>query len=185
MITSYMSSFSAALNGTVITDAAGQTMDHDAGYNAMVEAVKKVRANNGTLFLIGNGGSSALISHTAIDLLNKCKVKAYPMTDNAMLTCMGNDYGYENVFRQPFDHVFGPNDGVIAVSSSGNSQNIWSAAQLAKERGGFVLTLSGFKTDNPLRTKGDLNMWVDTMDYGVAEIGHSLLLHILTDELQR
>jgi D-sedoheptulose 7-phosphate isomerase len=101
------------------------------------------------------------------------------------LTCLANDYGYENVFSEGLKTLFTSKDALIAVSSSGSSQNIRNAAVLAKQMGGQVLTFSGFKTDNPLRSLGDYNFWLNSTDYGKVEIGHALLLHILTDELSR
>jgi D-sedoheptulose 7-phosphate isomerase len=134
---------------------------------------------------VGNGGSSGIISHSSIDFINACKLRAMPFTDNSILTCLANDYGYENVFSEGLKTLFTSKDILIAVSSSGSSKNIRNAAEKARELGGKVVTFSGFKSDNPLRSLGDYNFWLDSSNYGKVEIGHALLLHILTDEISR
>ena len=78
--------------------------------------------------------------------------------------------GYENVFSEGLKTLFTSKDALIALSSSGSSQNIRNAATLAKEMGGRVLTFSGFKSDNPLRSLGDYNFWLNSSDYGKVEI---------------
>lgn len=70
---------------------------------------------------------------------------------------------------------------LIAISSSGNSENIRNAATLMTNCGGTVITLSGFAVDNPLRSLGDINIWLDSRDYGLVEIGHQFILHNMSD----
>ena len=77
-----------------------------------------------------------------------------------------------------------PNDMLIGISSSGNSQNIRNAAAKIRELGGSAITLSGFAFDNPLRKLGDLNVWLDSRDYGMVEIGHQFVLHNIADRLR-
>jgi D-sedoheptulose 7-phosphate isomerase len=69
------------------------------------------------------------------------------------------------------------------MSSSGNSANIVNAARYAAEQKLFVTTFSGFDPANALRSVGAVNFWLDSNDYGKVEIGHSMLLHIVTDML--
>ena len=182
MFTSYLDNFANALRGTQVTRGTDPISQDDA-FSEIIQQFNAVRLAQKNIYLIGNGGSSGIISHTAIDLLNVCRMRAQPLTDNSMLTCMANDYGYPNVFSQPLSTLFTEGDALIAVSSSGKSPNIVNAANLAMERQGVVVTLSGFKADNPLRQAGRYNFWLEADNYGVVEIGHSLLLHHLTDEL--
>ena len=107
------------------------------------------------------------------------------MTDNSILTCLANDYGYEKVFSEGLKTLFTGNDMLIAVSSSGSSKNIVNAAESAIQKGGKVITFSGFRDSNPLRSLGDYNFWLNSTNYGKVEIGHAMLLHILTDEIYR
>lgn len=176
----YLQDFNQVVTTTEITIGTELASQED-GYSAMIEAIKTTEKKNGVVYLVGNGGSSGIISHMAIDLLNACKVKAYPMTDNSVLTCIANDYGYEQVFSEPLKTLINENDLLIAVSSSGNSKNIINAVLSAKEKNATAITLSGFKNDNPLRSTGDINLWLNNSRYGFVEIGHSLLLHYLID----
>ena len=183
MIGNYLDAFTDVLKQTIITDQKGNPIQDPSAYAGMIRRLEELRSQQGTLYLIGNGGSSGIISHTGIDLLNKCHIKAYPVTDNSMLTCLSNDYGYENVFLKVLEKSAVAKDGLIAVSSSGQSGSIVNAARWAAQQGMYVITLSGFSAENPLRSAGDINFWLNSKNYGHVEIGHSLLLHILTDAL--
>jgi D-sedoheptulose 7-phosphate isomerase len=77
-----------------------------------------------------------------------------------------------------------PGDLVFAISSSGKSMNIRNAALHAAAGGGQVVTLSGFAGDNPLRSMGSINFWLDSSDYGMVEIGHQFILHNISDRLR-
>ena len=183
MIKNYISSFSKILLNTVITDVNDNYLDHTIAFKKIINRLVEIRQNKTTVFLIGNGGSSGVISHASIDLLNTGKIKSYPLTDSSHLTCMANDNGYENVFKTPLETLINSKDALIAVSSSGSSENIVNAAKFAMQKGSFVVTLSGFDEANPLRKIGDFNFWLNSNNYGKVELGHSLLLHIITDLL--
>lgn len=183
MFKEYLASFNDILSQITITDRSGELITEDEAFAQMIERMNSIKSANGTVYLIGNGGSNALLSHTAVDLINSCHIKSYPITDASLLTCMANDYGYENVYRKPLEIMFNEGDGLIAVSSSGSSVNIVNAVEYVSSAGGSIITFSGFKDDNQLRTKGDINFWVNAEHYGKVELGHSLLLHRLTDKL--
>ena len=117
-------------------------------------------------------------------MLKVGKLRATTLHDSSLLTCMCNDYGYEEAFARILSVVAGAEDALIAVSSSGQSANICNAAAVMRGRGGDVVTLSGFRGDNPLRKAGDFNLWLDSSDYGMVEIGHHFLLNNLTDRLR-
>lgn len=183
MIKKYIESFSEILINTIITNISGDILEQNDAIQKITDYFVEIKQNGNTVFLIGNGGSSGIISHASIDLLNACKIKAFPLTDNSHLTCFANDYGYENVFKEPLETLLTSNDALVAVSSSGSSKNIINAANLAKGKEAFVITFSGFNKNNPLRKIGNYNFWLNSNDYGKVEIGHSLLLHIITDVL--
>jgi D-sedoheptulose 7-phosphate isomerase len=135
------------------------------------------------VWLIGNGGSAAIASHAAVDLLT-AGVKAHVLTDPALITCLANDFGYDQVYAYPLQRLMGKGDLLIAISSSGQSPNILNGVQAAYEIGAEAVTLSGFAADNPLRQSGRVNLWVDSCDYGVVELEHAAILHRLTDRLR-
>ena len=95
---------------------------------------------------------------------------------------MANDFGYENVYRRPFETLLRPGDALILVSSSGRSRNILGCAELARERGVALVTLSAFAEDNPLwRHPADVAFFLPAVLYGHAEVGHEALLHAIIE----
>ena len=108
-------------------------------------------------------------------------IRSLAFNDGAALTCLGNDLGYENVFAKQIDLHAQLGDMLIAISSSGQSANILKAVEAASERGCYVVTLSGFKPTNALRRAGDINLYVESGEYGFVEITHLALIHCILD----
>lgn len=144
----------------------------------LLEQVRKV---GGMVYVIGNGGSAGIASHFCTDLLRTLEISASTFSDSNILTCFANDFGYENVYKKPLERNLKPNDLLVAISSSGKSENIVRAVKFAKEKKVTVMTLSGFEGDNPLCHLGDLSFWLDSYDYGLVEMGHFFLLHTIVD----
>lgn len=127
-------------------------------------------------WLVGNGGSAAVASHIANDMI-RMGIPAVALVDPPTLSANANDFGWQEGFSRQGAILFSPGDLAIAISSSGRSPNVLNAAKAAKEKGCDLLTLSGFFEDNPLRQMGDVNLWVDSQNYGVVEIAHLAMLH--------
>lgn len=176
--------FGRIMNSVEVTVSGGRSVEAEAGMVNMLRALIDLRAAGGTLYIIGNGGSAAVASHSVVDFLNVGKIRATTVHDSALITCMANDFGYENAFARVLQTVARAGDMLIAISSSGKSRNMINAANAFRELGGRVLTLSGFANDNPLRSSGEYNMWLNSTDYGFVEIGHQFLLHNLADRLR-
>src|SRR3989338_10846589 len=95
------------------------------------------------VILIGNGGSAAIASHEALDFWRGSGIPAISFNDPAHLTCIANDFGYEHVFSRPIEIFAQKGDILIAISSSGRSENILKGVQAARQKGCYVITLSG------------------------------------------
>lgn len=175
--------FHAVVAGTHVTDGSGAPLDLDASLLQMLDVLTDVRRRGASLFLVGNGGSAAIASHGVVDFLNVGGLRAMTLHDSSLVTCMANDYGYENSFARVLSTLVSRGDALMAISSSGKSKNICNAATRVRELGGTVITLSGFAPDNPLRALGDFNVWLDSRDYGMVEIGHQFVLHNLSDRM--
>jgi D-sedoheptulose 7-phosphate isomerase len=174
----------AALTRRVaFTDRSGAPVDPDAGFDRCVELLARCGDAGGAVLWVGNGGSAALASHFAVDVFN-AGVRSTAFNDAALLTCMGNDCGYDQVFARPVSLFASPGDVLIAISSSGRSPNILAAVGAARERGCAVITLSGFRPDNPLRGLGDGNYFVPSEAYGPVETVHAIICHALVDALR-
>ncbi len=139
------------------------------------------KENKGIVYVIGNGGSAGIASHFCTDLLKTLSIPAVTLFDSNLLTCIGNDLGYEHVFSRQLETLLNEKDLLVAISSSGQSKNILNAADIALSKNATVVTLTGFLEDNPLRQKGQLNFWLNACDYGLVETGHFSLLHTLID----
>ena len=146
----------------------------------IVHAVQAHEQGKKVIF-IGNGGSAGICSHAAIDYSKNGGIRSLACNDGATLTCLSNDYGYEHVFEKQIEWHAQEGDIVVAISSSGQSQNIIRASQKASEKKCFVVTFSGFEPSNPLRSMGDLNVYLHSREYGFVELGHQIILHAALD----
>lgn len=176
--------FSNLLARCVTTDGRNFALDLEAAVSAVCDRMVEARTGGNKVYLVGNGGSAGVASHAATDFFNAAKLRALTLHECSLMTCMANDFGYENAFARMLSQLVAPGDLLIAISSSGKSMNIRNAARQAAESGGQVITLSGFAGDNPLRSMGDINFWLDSTDYGMVEIGHQFILHNLSDRLR-
>jgi D-sedoheptulose 7-phosphate isomerase len=152
---------------------------------ALEKSLELVRAHK-RIFFLGNGGSNSICSHMMEDYMKMGRKHTMSFTDAAMITCYGNDYGWERAMEEWIIAQFMPGDLLVAISSSGESKNILNAVKKAKEMKGKVITLSGFTKENSLAKLGDVNIVVPsaTRSYGIVENFHSAVLHIILDELQ-
>ncbi len=175
--------FCAAVRGGVFTDVEGLPLEAEEGLERALGLLRATGARGGKVYLVGNGGSAAVASHAATDLMRGAGLRAATVHDAPLLTCLSNDHGYERAYALALGRHLRRGDLVVAISSSGRSPNILNAARVALATGASLLTLSGFRGDNPLRALGTLNYWLESDDYGVVELGHLFLLHHLTDRL--
>lgn len=175
--------FSNIVTAGVFSDKNENLLSHDEGIDGLIKLLTNTRTNGGTLYIVGNGGSAAVASHAVTDFFNVGGLRAMSLHDSSTLTCFSNDYGYEHAFSRRVERLITKHDVLIGISSSGQSANIFNACESAVNKAASVITLSGFNADNPLRELGDYNYWLNTDDYGMAEIGHLFLLHYLSDLL--
>jgi D-sedoheptulose 7-phosphate isomerase len=150
--------------------------------NASAKAAELVKAHK-RIFFIGNGGSNSICSHMMEDYMKMGRKHTMSFTDAAMITCYANDYGWERAMEEWIVAQFLPGDLLVAISSSGESKNILNAANKAKELKGKVITLSGFKDGNSLSKIGDANIVIPVSNYGIVENFHSMLLHVILDDM--
>lgn len=174
-------SFADIISATQCSGIDGRSIDLEFGMQSCFSELQALLNNKAMLYIVGNGGSAAVASHAQIDFLNVAKLRASVLHEPSVMTCMANDYGYENAYARLLDTMLNPGDYVIAISSSGQSRNICHAVEVAKKKQAKIMTLSGFKADNPLRQLGHVNFWLDSSDYGFVEVGHQFILHNLSD----
>ena len=149
----------------------------------LLQVFVDVRDKGRKVILVGNGGRAASASHVAVDLTKAARVRAINFNEADLITCFGNDYGYENWMGKALELYGDAGDVAVIISSSGQSQNVVIGAKTARDLGLHVVTLSGFHSDNPLRALGDLNLWVKSESYNVVEITHQSWLLAVIDRL--
>ena len=170
-----------AMDKTECSDAHGKVMSLEDAVEKGFRLMKTGALKGRKTILIGNGGSASIASHVAVDLWKNGGVKAIAFNDSSLLTCIGNDFGYEHVFRVPIEEFADEGDTLIAISSSGRSKNILLGVEAARKKGCAVITMSSFSSDNPLRLKGDVNFYVPSKLFSMAETVHALIAHALID----
>lgn len=187
-VISYFERLGALYRSIEVTHLAGASLSLGEAVDHMVQKALETHRQNHKLIFIGNGGSATIASHMAIDYWKNGGIRATTFNDPALLTCLGNDYGYEQVFQKPLEMFAQPSDLLIAISSSGSSPNILNGVKMARQKDCAVITLSGFTSDNPLRVLGDLNFYVPSRAYGFVEMTHLAICHAALDlacELQQ
>src|SRR5262249_51628944 len=176
----YFVTLSDLLCQVEVTSRAGQRVEFADAATALMARARATHAAGNKLIFVGNGGSAAIASHMATDYSKNGGVRSLALNDASMLTCLGNDLGYDRVFAKQIELHARKGDLVIAISSSGRSANILNAVDAA---GCAIATMSGFTPDNPLRRKGEWNFYVASDRYGFVEIGHLTICHAVLDFL--
>jgi len=180
----YIEQLTGKLNATEFCQAAGtRAGDYSAGLAMLVDSFTEHKRARSQVFFIGNGGSAAIASHMTADFMKNGGMRTYSLYDNAVTTCMGNDYSYEYVFSKPLEFLANPGDLLVAISSSGNSKNIVRAVRAAKGKGASVITFTGFQPDNQTRRLGDISVYVPSEKYGIVESIHNLILQQVVDTI--
>ena len=178
---SYFETLHRVGDAATASDRAGASMPLQAAVDWAMETARGAHAAGNKLMFVGNGGSAAIASHMAIDYSKNGGMRSLAFNDGASLTCLGNDLGYDQVFAKQVELHARSGDLLIAISSSGRSANILNAVSAARDRACRVLTLSGFTPDNPLRSLGDVNLYVPSGEYGFVELTHLALCHCVLD----
>ena len=159
------------------------------------KTINNARMKGNTIFVFGNGGSASTATTMAndlgFDILKKTNTKKtfkfFCLNDNtSVLTAIGNDVGYENIFVNQLKIHFKKGDIALILSASGNSKNLINAAKWIKNKKGKILSIVGFDggklkkiSDNCIYFKCDKN------EYGPIEDIHLIINHILAHWFQK
>lgn len=167
------------IRGVQVTNAGGDDIGIERGIMGLLELVR--RRPSAKVMFVGNGGSAAIASHMAEDFTKNGKIRSVTFNDAALITCYANDYSWIRAFAECVNHQGVAGDVLVAISSSGESLNIVAAAEAATAKAIVPVTFSGFKPDNLLRSKGQINFWVPSSQYGFVETAHAAILHMALD----
>jgi D-sedoheptulose 7-phosphate isomerase len=166
-------------------------LDH-AAIEEVVRLFLEARERGSRIFFIGNGGSASTATHFAIDIGMGTRggerpFRAISLTDNnAILTGIANDFGYDEVFARQLAVTMMPGDLVVAISASGNSPNVIKAVEFAKSRGNHTIGVIGFD-GGKLKKLSATSVHVATPagEYGLVEDVHLVINHVITSHLQK
>jgi phosphoheptose isomerase len=169
---------------------AAATVDADALTRAG-ELLAGVVEAGGSIFSCGNGGSAAIANHLVCDCLKGARAdtdirpRVFSLSSTVeLITAIGNDFGYDDVFSYQLETVGQSGDLLIAISSSGASPNILKALRVARARGMGSIAMVGFD-GGAAAELADLTLWVQAENYGVVEDVHQSLMHIFAQFLRQ
>lgn len=168
-------------------------MQNDKTLDAIVEAARLMAdavKNDGKVMSCGNGGSLCDAMHFAEEMTGRYRSDRRPyaalaISDVSHMACVGNDYGYEEVFSRYVQAHGHKNDVLLAITTSGTSKNIVKAAKVAREKGVKVVALTG-RDQTPITELADVAIvtpaghWADR----VQEL-HIKCIHILIELIER
>jgi phosphoheptose isomerase len=158
---------------------------------AAIDLISRTAAENNKILVAGNGGSAAIADHLCCDMSKGTHTAGHApiitqslSANGSLLTAISNDFGYAVSFAKQIEILGRPGDLLIAISSSGNSENIINAVRLAKQSGLKSIGLSGF-SGGALNGLCDVSLHVDFYNYGVVEDAHEALMHVMAQVIVR
>ena len=140
----------------------------------------------GKVLWFGNGGSAADAQHLAAEFVGRFRRERRALasialtTDTSVLTSIGNDYGYEYVFRRQVEALCAPGDVVVGISTSGNSRNVCLGLEAAKALGAFTVAFAG-QGGGAMAGMADVAICIASKDTARIQEGHILCGHMLCD----
>ena len=146
--------------------------------------------NNGKVVLFGNGGSAADAQHMAAELIGRFKIERESIsaialtTDTSVITSIGNDYDFDKIFSRQCESLVNENDVVIAISTSGNSDNVINGVLKSKEKGSFVIGLTG-NSGGKLKSSADILLDVPSDDTARIQESHRVIIHSLCELIEK
>ena len=165
-------------------------LGQEQAFERIADAAVQSLRSGGKLLTCGNGGSAADALHLAEELVGRYKQNRRPLpavclnADPTLLTCIGNDFGFDEVFARQVEGLAGKNELLVCFTTSGNSRNILRALDAAKKIGVTTVALLG-KDGGKARGKADLELIVGHADTGRIQEAHTLLLHALLERIER
>jgi D-sedoheptulose 7-phosphate isomerase len=153
---------------------------------AAVDTLRK----GGKILCCGNGGSAADAMHLAEELVGRYRKKRRPLpaislsADGTLLTCIGNDYGFDEVFSRQVEGLGNKHDLLVCFSTSGNSRNILRALEAARSKGLKSVALLGMD-GGKARGKADFEIIIANTDSGRVQEAHTMILHALLEVIER
>jgi D-sedoheptulose 7-phosphate isomerase len=158
----------------------------------IISVANELRATmqrGGKILIMGNGGSAADSQHIAAEIVGRYKKERRGLpaialtTDTSIITCIGNDYSYDYIFARQIEALCRPEDTVIGISTSGNSQNVVNAIIEANAIGAMTIGLTG-GTGGKLQELCKFNLIMPSSDTPRIQEAHIFIGHCLCDMIE-
>jgi len=156
----------------------------------VAQMIADALAKGNKVLVMGNGGSAADAQHLAAELVGRFlrERRALPAialtTDSSILTAVGNDYGFDQVFSRQIEALGNPGDVVIGISTSGNSPNVLAALNAARAADCRTIGLLGRDGGN-IAGQADLALVVPVQETPHIQEAHVTIIHVLCDLVER
>jgi D-sedoheptulose 7-phosphate isomerase len=178
--------------------AVGSLREAAPTIDRIADAIALRLARGGTLYTAGNGGSAAEALHLAEELIGRYRSNRPPLrsvalvADPTALTCIANDFGFDEVFARPCEALLTPADVLVLFTTSGRSPNLLKAAAVGRRKGALVIGLAG-GDGGPLREQCDEVILVGgglpadggaRLDSAAIQEAHQVVLHAICERLE-
>ena len=157
---------------------------------ATAEMIIKAINDNGCVYLCGNGGSAADCQHIAGEFVGRFLRERKPLpavafsTNTSVITAIGNDYGFDDIFSKQAQALVKENDILWAFSTSGNSKNVIAAVEVAREKGAGIIAFTG-RANSKLEAIADVCLCADAPNSFGAQQIHQIAYHLICDLVER
>lgn len=163
--------------------------DQSGAIGRAAQAIATALSKGGKVMLFGNGGSAADAQHIAAEFVGRFRQDRRPLpalaltTDTSVLTAVGNDYGFEQIFARQIQALGRPGDIVIAISTSGRSPNVLAGVQAAQEMGLTTIGMTG-GNGGELARQVDIPIVVPATDTARIQECHITIGHLLSEAVE-
>jgi D-sedoheptulose 7-phosphate isomerase len=160
-----------------------------ARIHGIAEGIAERFRTGGRLYACGNGGSACDAMHLVEELvaryqLDRPGLPAHHLLDAATLTCWSNDYDFSTAFRRQVETMVGGGDVLVAISTSGNSENVLEAVKAARSAGALTIALTG-EGGGALEELADETLAVPSRNTARIQEAHITIIHLLCELIER
>jgi D-sedoheptulose 7-phosphate isomerase len=160
----------------------GLMSNHEDQFSAAALTFSKALTQGKTIFWCGNGGSASESSHLAVELIGRFKNNRRPLpsvslnSDTSAITCIANDFGYDEIFSRQLEGLAKPGDVLVVLSTSGKSENILRALRKSKDLGVISIALLG-KGGGPAANLANHSIIIESSETARIQELHLLIGH--------
>jgi D-sedoheptulose 7-phosphate isomerase len=158
--------------------------------NSSISLITKSLKNKKKIIIFGNGGSAADAQHMAGELIGRYLLERNSLsaialtTDSSILTALGNDYGFHNIFSRQCEGLVKNGDVVIGISTSGNSKNVIQGISKSKSLGAKIISLTG-KNTSKMKKYSDILIPVPSNKTPRIQEAHRTIIHIICEQVEK